>query len=52
LAQNALTEVLQSIYGTEQYIELVSKYEVKSQCDNLLKLSTQVLARTSIVESG
>ncbi len=46
LAQNALTEVLQSLYGTDQYIELVSKYEVKSQCENLLKLSTQVLART------
>ncbi len=45
VAQNALGEVLQSLNGSDQYIELVSKYEVKSQCDNLLKLSSQILSR-------
>ena len=40
-AQKALTEVLASIYGTNQYIELVNKYELKSECNNLLKLTLQ-----------
>ncbi len=41
LAQKALTEVLASIYGTNQYVELVNKYELKSECNNLLKLTLQ-----------
>jgi putative heme-binding domain-containing protein len=41
-AQKALTEVLASIYGTNQYVELVNKYELKSECNNLLKLTIKL----------
>jgi putative membrane-bound dehydrogenase-like protein len=39
VAQKALDEVLQSVEGTEEYIELVSRYEVQSQNENLLQLA-------------
>ena len=39
VAQKALNEVLQSVNGTDEYIELVSRYEVKSQSENLLQLA-------------
>ena len=39
VAQKALTDVLQSVAGTHEYIELVSQYEVKSQKENLLTLA-------------
>ncbi len=39
VAQKALTEVLQSVNGTDEYIELVSRYQIKSQNENLLKLA-------------
>ena len=39
LAQNALADVLKSVNGTEEYIELVSRYEVQSQNPNLLQLA-------------
>lgn len=39
LAQNALSTVLQSINGSSEYIELVSRYEIKSQNSNLLQLA-------------
>lgn len=39
VAQKALTSVLQSVNGTDEYIELVSRYEVRSQNNNLLKLA-------------
>jgi putative membrane-bound dehydrogenase-like protein len=39
VAQKALGEVLQSVNGTDEYIELVSRYEVKSQNENLLQLA-------------
>ncbi len=39
LAQNALAKVLQSVNGTDEYIELVSRFEVKSQNKNLLQLA-------------
>lgn len=39
IAQKALNEVLQSVNGTDEYIELVSRYEVKSQNENLLQLA-------------
>ena len=39
IAQNALTAVLQSVNGTDEYIELVRRYEVKSQNQNLLQLA-------------
>ncbi|MEI9909039.1 MAG: c-type cytochrome [Bacteroidota bacterium] len=38
-AQKALNDVLQSVNGTTEYIELVSRYEVKSQNENLLQLA-------------
>ena len=41
LAQKALNEVLQSVNGTDEYIELVSRYEVKSQNQNLLTLAVE-----------
>ena len=41
LAQNALKDVLQSVNGTDEYIELVNRYEVKSENQNLLKLSVE-----------
>ena len=39
-AQKALAKVLQSVNGTDEYIELISRYEVKSQNKNLLQLAT------------
>lgn len=39
VAQKALADVLQSVAGTDEYIELVSQYEVKSQKENLLNLA-------------
>ncbi len=41
VAQKALAEVLDSIQGTDEYIELVSRYEVKSQNQNLLTLAVE-----------
>jgi putative heme-binding domain-containing protein len=38
-AQKALDNVLQSVAGTNEYIELVERYEVRSQNENLLKLA-------------
>jgi len=39
LAQKALKDVLQSVNGTAEYIELVTRFEVKSQNENLLQLA-------------
>lgn len=39
VAQKALTDVLQSVNGTNEYIELVNRYEVRSQNNNLLQLA-------------
>ncbi len=39
LAQKALNEVLQSVNGTDEYIELVSRFQIKSQNNNLLQLA-------------
>ncbi|CAN5575515.1 hypothetical protein BH10BAC2_BH10BAC2_10180 [soil metagenome] len=39
VAQNALTDVLKSVAGTGEYIELVSRYEVKAENNNLLQLA-------------
>ncbi len=41
IAQKALSDVLQSVAGTDEYIELVTRYEVKSQNQNLLKLALE-----------
>ncbi len=41
IAQKALNEVLKSINGTDEYIELVNRYEVKSQNQNLLRLAIE-----------
>jgi putative membrane-bound dehydrogenase-like protein len=41
LAQKALKDVLQSVNGTDEYIELVSHYEVKSENQNLLTLAVE-----------
>ncbi len=41
LAQQALAEVLQSVNGTPEFIQLVSRYEVKSQNKKLLQLAIQ-----------
>ncbi len=41
VAQKALDEVLNSIDGTDEYIELVGRYEVKSQNKNLLRLAIE-----------
>ena len=38
-AKKALTEVLNSINGTDEYIQLVRRFEVKSQNENLLQLA-------------
>ncbi|MEP7317951.1 MAG: PVC-type heme-binding CxxCH protein [Panacibacter sp.] len=38
-AQKALTDVLQSLNGTDEYIELINRYEVRSQNNNLLQLA-------------
>ena len=39
VAQKALMTVLQAVNGTDEYIELVNRYEVKSQNQNLLQLA-------------
>ncbi len=39
LAQKTLNQILQSIQGTDEYIELVTRYEVRSQNRNLLQLA-------------
>ncbi len=39
IAQKALNDVLLSVNGTEEYIELVSRYEIKSQNQHLLQLA-------------
>jgi putative membrane-bound dehydrogenase-like protein len=39
IAQKALMNVLQSVNGTDEYIDLVKKYEVRSQNENLLRLA-------------
>ncbi len=39
VAQKVLTNVLQSVNGTDEYIELVNRYEVSSQNPNLLQLA-------------
>jgi putative heme-binding domain-containing protein len=38
-AQKALHEVLRSIAGTDEYVEMVARYNVKSENPNLLQLS-------------
>lgn len=38
-AQRALMQVLQSLQGGDEYIELVSRYEVRSENNNLLQLA-------------
>ena len=38
-AQKVLTAVLADLYGTAQYVELVNKYELTSECNNLLQLT-------------
>ena len=39
IAQKALQNVLQSVAGTDEYIELVTRYEVKAENPNLLQLA-------------
>ena len=39
VAQKALDDVLKSVYGTQEYIDLVNRYEVQSQNPNLLQLA-------------
>ena len=39
VAQNALKNVLLSVNGTDEYNELVERYEVKTENENLLKLA-------------
>lgn len=39
IAQTALKNVLQSVYGTDEFNELVDRYEVKTQNENLLKMA-------------
>ena len=38
-AQKALKDVLQSVTGTDEYVELVSRYAVKAENHNLLQLA-------------
>ena len=38
-AQKALEQVLQSVAGTDEYVELVSRYKVKAENNNLLQLT-------------
>jgi putative membrane-bound dehydrogenase-like protein len=38
-AKNALGHVLQSVYGTQTYIDLVKKYELKSETPRLIQLA-------------
>jgi putative membrane-bound dehydrogenase-like protein len=39
VAQTALKNVLQSVYGTDEFNELVGRYEVKTQNENLMKMA-------------
>ncbi|MEJ7829729.1 MAG: c-type cytochrome, partial [Segetibacter sp.] len=39
LAQNALNDLLKSVAGTPEYIDLVRRYELKSETKNLLELA-------------
>ncbi len=39
IAQKALQQVLQSVAGSDEYVELVSRYKVKSENNNLLQLA-------------
>jgi len=39
VAQKALAQVIQSVAGTEEYIELVARYQVKAENTNLLQLA-------------
>lgn len=39
LAKKTLTEILRAIQGTDEYIELVARYEVRSEKNNLLQLA-------------
>ncbi len=39
VARKALAEVLQSVNGSDEYIELVNRYQIKSQRENLLHLA-------------
>ncbi len=39
IAQKALIDVLQSVNGTDEYIDLVTRYEVNTQNPNLLQLA-------------
>jgi len=38
-AQKILLQILQSVKGTDEYIDLVTRYEVKSENNNLLQLA-------------
>ena len=39
MRKKTLTQVLQSVEGTDEYIELVTRYEVRSENKNLLQLA-------------
>ncbi len=39
VAQTAMKEVIQSLSGTPEYLELVRRYEVKGENDNLMQLA-------------
>jgi putative membrane-bound dehydrogenase-like protein len=41
IAKQALSDVLKSIAGTDEYLELVERYQVKEENSNLLKLATE-----------
>jgi putative membrane-bound dehydrogenase-like protein len=41
IAKKALIQLVKSTYGSDEYISLVSKYQVKEETDNLLKLAIQ-----------
>jgi putative membrane-bound dehydrogenase-like protein len=40
-ARKALKEILTNEYGSDEYLELVSRYEVKDENENLLKLAME-----------
>ncbi len=39
IAQKALQEVIRSVFGTQEYIDLLKRYQVKSESNNLLQLA-------------
>ena len=39
IAQQALQTVIKSVYGTQEYIDLVKRYQVKSESNHLLQLA-------------